>query len=62
MSENEPIVLNKRTIVQFTLLGLGVIMTMTGLVSIITPHPYPEFATAGITAILGTGLASTIGK
>jgi hypothetical protein len=51
-----------RELMQYSVLALGGLMTLIGLVSVITPHPYPEFATAGMSAVLATGLVSTVGK
>lgn len=37
-------------------------MTIMGLISVFTENPYPEFATAGMSAVLGSGLVGTVGK
>lgn len=37
-------------------------MTITGLASIFIADPRPELATAGVTAILSSGLVNTVGK
>lgn len=51
-----------RTISAFSVLGLGILMTVVGLASIFGKNPHAELATAGITAILSSGLVSTVGK
>jgi hypothetical protein len=35
-------------------------MTLIGLGSVFTEHPFPELATAGIGAVLASGLVGTI--
>jgi hypothetical protein len=37
-------------------------MTVVGLGSIFTSHTYPEFATAGMSAIITSGLIGTVSK
>jgi hypothetical protein len=36
--------------------GLGLIMVITGIASLLTARPAPEIATGGVTLILATGL------
>jgi hypothetical protein len=51
-----------RETIQYSVLGLGGLMTVMGLGSVFTGHPYPEFATAGISAVLASGVLATVGK
>jgi hypothetical protein len=51
-----------RYIASISVLVCGFLMTVVGLASIFSKNPHAELATAGITAILSSGLVATVGK
>lgn len=54
--------ISTKHIAQLLILALGAIMTLVGLASIFTGNSRPELATAGISAIMTSGLIGTVGK
>lgn len=52
----------RRPILGFVGYGLGMLMVVTGLASLLTARPAPEIATAGVTLILATGLIGSNGN